>query len=31
MTLWEPFADHAARQPDKVAIVSHRALSISMS
>jgi cyclohexanecarboxylate-CoA ligase len=24
VTLWEPFAGHAARQPDKVAIVSHR-------
>jgi cyclohexanecarboxylate-CoA ligase len=24
VTLWEPFADHARRQPDKVAIVSHR-------
>ena len=24
MTLWEEFAAHAARQPDKVAIVSHR-------
>ena len=26
MTLWESFAAHAARHPDKVAIVSHRAL-----
>jgi cyclohexanecarboxylate-CoA ligase len=24
VTLWEEFAGHAARQPDKVAIVSHR-------
>ena len=27
MTLWEEFAGHAARQPDKVAIVSHRLAS----
>ena len=27
MTLWESFAGHAGRRPDKVAIVSHRAAS----
>ena len=31
MTLWEEFAGHTARQPDKVAIVSHRTADGSMT